>query len=160
MLIPAFFQDQILSDLSCRNGESGAAASVIEDQNPTSLSALADILYEQTVYQFPSTKAATTFYNQAHAKYASCKSFSETDSGDTTTLTLKSIGKAKVSAYRAFELTQAISDPRSAGISVKLNTLVTVRGADVFVFINAGTANQPVPAKTMLKLISRVAALH
>jgi len=160
-----------ISTMSCVNfeglglfgyGESGAAGSVIEDENPTGLSDLANVLYEQTVYQFPTTKAATAFYNQAHAKYASCKSFSETDSSGTTTITLKSIGKAKVSSYRAFGLTQGITESGSAdsGISLKLNTLVTVKGADVFVFINAGTGGHTVPAKTMLKLISRVAALR
>jgi hypothetical protein len=158
-----------ISTMSCVNfenlgvagyGESAAAASIIEDNNPTSLSALSNILYEQTVYQFPSTKAATAFYNQAHAKYASCKSFSETSSGDTTTIKLKSIAKAKVSTYRTFELTQGVTESTSAGVSLKLNTLVTVKGADVFIFINAGTSSHPVPAKTMLKLITRVAGLR
>jgi hypothetical protein len=141
-------------------GESAGAASIIEDNNPTSLSALSNLLYEQTVYQFPSAKAATTFYNQAHAKYASCKSFSETSSGDTTTIKLKSIAKTKVGTYRAFELTQGVTEPAASGISLKLNTLVTVKGADVFIFTNAGTSSHPVPAKTMLKLITRVAGLH
>jgi PknH-like extracellular domain len=159
-----------ISTMSCVNfedlglfgyGDSAAAASVIENSNPTSLSDLSNLLYEQAVYQFPSTKAAATFYNQAHAKYASCKSFSETNSGDTTTIKLKSIAKAKVGTYRAFELTQGVTESASAAtVSLKLNTLVTVKGTDVFVFVNAGTSNHPVPAKTMLKLISRVAALR
>jgi hypothetical protein len=158
-----------ISTMSCVNfedlgivgyGESAAAASIVTDDNPTSLSALSNLLYEQAVYQFPSTKAATTFYNQAHAKYASCKSFSETNSGDTTTIKLKSIAKTKVGTYRAFQLTQGVTESAASGTSLKLNTLVTVKGADVFIFINAGTSNHPVPAKTMLKLISRVAGLR
>jgi PknH-like protein len=158
-----------ISTMSCVNfedlglvgyGESAAAASIIENNNPTSLSDLSNLLYEQAVYQFPSAKAATTFYNQAHAKYASCKSFSETNSGDTTTIKLKSIAKAKVGTYRAFQLTQGVTESAASSVSLKLNTLVTVKGTDVFIFINAGTSNHPVPAKTMLKLISRVAALR
>jgi hypothetical protein len=160
-----------ISTMSCVNfedlglvgyGESAAAASIIEKTNPSSLSDLSNLLYEQAVYQFPSAKAAATFYNQAHAKYASCKSFSETNSGETTTIKLKSIAKAKVGTYRAFQLTQGVTESQasSSSVSLKLNTLVTVKGADVFIFINAGTSNHPVPAKTMLKLISRVAALR
>jgi len=141
-------------------GASAGAASLIADSNPGSASDLSNLLYEQTVYQFPSTAAATAFYNQAHAKYASCKSFSETSSGNTTTVTLKSITKAKVSTYQAFQLTQGVSESTVSGVSLKLNTLVTVKGADVFVFVNAGTSNHVVPAKTMLKLISRVTALR
>jgi hypothetical protein len=158
--------------MSCENfedltlagyGESAAATSVIIDNNPTSLSSLSSLLYEQTVYQFPSTKAAAAFYNQAHAKYASCKSFSDKVSGDPngdSTITLKSIATTKVGTHRAFQLTQGLNEPGVSGISLKLNTLVTVKGADIFIFINAGTGNHPVPAKTMLKLISRVAELH
>ncbi len=159
-----------ISTMSCVNfeglglvgyGESAAAASIIENNNPSSLASLSNLVYEQTVYQFPSTKAAATFYSQAHAKYASCKSFSDTSNpNDTTSITLKSITKAKVGTYRAFELTQGITEPAAASISLKLNTLVTVKGADVFIFINGGTSNHPVPAKTMLKLISRVAGLR
>jgi hypothetical protein len=144
-------------------GESAAAASVILNNNATSLSSLSNLLYEQTVYQFPSIKAAATFYNPAHAKYASCKSFSDKVSGDPggdATITLKSIAKTKVGTHRAFQLTQSLSESGLSGISLKLNTLVTVKGADIFIFVNAGTTNHPVPAKTMLKLISRVAELH
>jgi PknH-like extracellular domain len=144
-------------------GESAAATSVVINNNPTSLSSLSNLLYEQTVYQFPSTKAAATFYNQAHAKYASCKSFSDKVSGDPNgdaTITLKSIATTKVGTHRAFQLTQGISESVPAGTSLKLNTLVTVKGADIFIFINAGTANHPVPAKTMLELVSRVAELR
>jgi PknH-like extracellular domain len=158
--------------MSCQNfedlglasyGESAVATSVILDNNPTSLSDLSNLLYEQTVYQFPSTKAAATFYNQAHAKYASCKSFSDKVSGDPggdATITLKSIAETKVGTHRAFQLTQDLNEPGATGISLKLNTLVTVKGADIFIFIDAGTGNHPVPAKTMLKLISRVAELR
>jgi len=79
-----------------RYGESAAAASAILNSGTTEITSLSNLnlLYEQTVYQFPSTKAAATFYNQAHAKYAACKSFSEKVTGnpdDDLTITLKSI---------------------------------------------------------------------
>jgi PknH-like extracellular domain len=160
--------------MSCQNfedlglasyGESAVATSVILDNSTPTTTDLSNlnILYEQMVYQFPSTKAAATFYNQAHAKYASCKSFTDKVSGDPNsdaTITLKSIATTKVGTHRAFQLTQGISESGPASISLKLNTLVTVKGADIFIFVNAGTANHPVPAKTMLELVSRVAGLR
>ena len=41
-------------------------------------------------------------------------------------------------------------------ISLNLNTVVAVEGADVFVVVNFSTTNHPVAATTMLKLINRV----
>ena len=146
-------------------GESAAATSVILNNNNaiTSLSNL-NLLYDQTVYQFPSTKAAATFYNQAHAKYASCKSFSETVSGgpggDSAKITLTSIAKTKVGKYQAFQLTQSVGGSGLPDISLNLNTVVTVEGADVFVVVDFSTTNHPVAAKTMLKLINRVKKLR
>ncbi|MGD0242623.1 MAG: sensor domain-containing protein [Streptosporangiaceae bacterium] len=148
-----------------RYGETAVAVAVAENNSAitgTNLDSL-NLLYDQSVYQFASTKAAAAFYNQAHAKYASCKSFIDKASGDpngASTITLKSIAKTKVGTDQAFQLTQIDHEPGLGGISLKLNTLVTVKGADVFIFVNGGTANRPVPAKTMLKLISRVAALR
>jgi hypothetical protein len=165
-----------VSTMSCANfenqgltryGESAVATSAILNNGSTNITSLSDLnfLYDQTVYQFPSTKAATTFYSQAHAKYASCKSFGATVSGGpnggSTTIVLKSIAKSKVGKYHAFQLIQSISDPGlPADVSLNLNTLVTVAGTDVFVVVDFTTSNHPVPAKTMLKLVNRVRALR
>ncbi len=149
-----------------RYGESAVAASVILNNNAgtsTSLSNL-NILYSQTVYQFPSTKAAATFYDQAHAKYASCKSFTENIPGEPNggpTITLKSISTTKVGSHRAFKVIQSLGGSASpAGVSLNMNTLVTVAGADVFVVIDFTTSNHPVAATTMLELVGRVKALR
>ena len=53
-----------------------------------------------------------------------------------------------------------MSDAAPVGVSLDLNTLVTVAGADVFVVINFTTSNHQIPAKTMLKLVNRVKALR
>ena len=53
-----------------------------------------------------------------------------------------------------------MGDSGLPGVSLNLNTLVTVAGADVFVVIDFSTTNHPVPAKTMLKLVNRVKALR
>lgn len=158
----ANFENQDLT----RYGESAAATSAIFNNSDAVISLEnLDLLYEQTVYQFPSTKAAAAFYSQAHAKYASCKSFSENvstgpDNGSTT-ITLQSISKTKVGKYQAFQLTQNVGIAElPPGVSLRLHTLVTVAGADVFVVVDFSTANHPVAARTMLKLVGRVKALR
>src|SRR5262249_16130431 len=96
-----------VSAMSCPNfenqgliriGQSAVATSAILNNGTTNITSLSNLnlLYDQTVYQFPSTKAAAAFYNQAHTKFAACKSFSEVVSGDPNgklTITLKSIAK-------------------------------------------------------------------
>ena len=122
-----------------------------------------NLLYDQSVYQFASTKAASAFYNQAYAKYASCKSFTDTLSGDpngASTITLKSIAKTKVGTHQAFQLTQIVKRTRALRHFTEAEHAGHRKGADVFIFVNGSTTNRPVPAKTMLKLINRVAALR
>jgi len=148
-----------------RYGESAVATSAILNNGSTNVTSLSNLnlLYDQTVYQFPSAKAAAAFYNQAHAKFAACKSFSETVSGDPNgklTITLKSIATTKVGTHQAFKIAQGVGGSGITGVSLNFETLVTVAGADVFVVVDFTTANQPVPAKTMLKLVNRVKALH
>ena len=148
-----------------RYGESAVATSAILNNGATNITSLSNLnlLYDQTVYQFPSAKAAAAFYNQAHAKFAACKSFSETVSGGPggkLTFTLKSIAKTKVGTHQAFKIAQGVGGTGIPGVSLNFETLVTVAGADVFVVVDFTTANQPVPAKTMLKLVDRVGALR
>jgi hypothetical protein len=148
-----------------RYGESAVATSVILNNGATNITSLSNLnlLYNQTVYQFPSAKAAAAFYSQAHAKFAACKSFSEAVSGAPNgklTITLKSIARTKVGTHQAFKIAQGIGGSGIPGVPLNFETLVTVAGADVFVVADFTTANQPVPAKIMLKLVNRVTALR
>jgi hypothetical protein len=148
-------------------GESAAAVSISDNEGAAISvdSTNVDLLYDQTAYQFPSVKAAATFYRQAHAKYAACRSFSEkTGSGgmddETLKITLKSISKIKVGKYRAFRVREGVSISSISGFPLTLNALVTVEGADVFVVTSFSVGNHPVSAKTMLKLVDRVVKLR
>jgi hypothetical protein len=157
----ANFENQGLT----RYGESAVATSAILNNGTTNITSLSNLnlLYDQTVYQFPSAKAAAAFYNQAHGKFAACKSFSETVSGGPggkLTFTLKSIAKTKVGTHQAFKIAQGVGGAGITGVSLNFETLVTVAGADVFIVVDFTTASQPVPAKTMLKLVDRVKALR
>ena len=149
-------------------GESAAAISISDNQDAAIGvgSTNVDLLYEQAAYQFPSVKAATTFYRQAHAKYAACRSFSENTGGgggtgdETLKITLKSIFKIKVGKYQAFRVREGVDISTVAGFSLSFNTLVTVEGADVFIVTSFSIGNHPVSAKTMLKLVNRVVKLR
>lgn len=159
----ANFENQALSSY----GESAAAVSISDNQDAAIGvgSTNVDLLYEQSAYQFPSVKAAATFYSQAHAKYAACKSFSEqTGSGgmgdESLKISLKSIFKIKVGKYRAFRVREGVDISSVAGFSLSFNTLVTVEGADVFIVTSFSVGNHPVSAKTMLKLVDRVMKLR
>lgn len=159
----ANFENQALSSY----GESAAAVSISDNQDAAIGvgSTNVDLLYEQSAYQFPSVKAAATFYSQAHAKYAACKSFSEqTGSGgmgdESLKISLKSIFKIKVGKYRAFRVREGVDISSVAGFSLSFNTLVTVEGADVFIVTSFSVGNHPVSAKTMLKLVDRIMKLR
>jgi hypothetical protein len=147
-------------------GESAAAGSVSDNQDASADAAFpnVELLYEQAVYQFPSIKAASAFYNQAHAKYAKCTSFSEKIADDpasgTLDTTLLTMSKTKVGKYQAFQLNQGVTISDFPGFSLNLNTLVTVAGTDVFIVTNFSGTNDPVPASAMLKLVSRAIKLR
>ena len=164
-----------VSTMSCGNfengglglfGESAVAGSASDNQDATADANFpnVELLYEQTSYQFPSAKAATAFYNQAHAKYAKCTSFSEKitgdPNGDTLDTTLLTMSKTKVGKYQSFQLGQGVDFSGFPGISFDLNTLVTVEGTDVFIITNFSGTNDPVSTKDMLTLVNRTKKLR
>lgn len=144
-------------------GESAyASSSVVYNSDPTTISNF-NLLYDQTVLQFPTAKAAATWYSQARSKYASCKSFSTGGSGGPDgdlSITLKSIAVTKVGTHQAFQVVQQAGTSTVPGAGLNFVTLVTVAGADVFMAVDFTTASHGVSARTMLKLVTRVKALH
>jgi hypothetical protein len=147
-------------------GESAAAGSFSDNENADADADFpnVELLYDQAVYQFPSAKAATAFYNQAHAKYAKCKSFSEKIAGDPESgaleTTLLTMSKTKVGKFQSFQLNQGVDISDFPGFSLNLNTLVTVEGTDVFIVTNFSGTNDPVSTKDMLKLVNRTMKLR
>jgi len=165
-----------VSTMNCGNFEDGAgfglfgqtavATSFVDDNNAITNYPNSEFYYNQTVDQFAGTKAASTFYSQAKAKYGKCKDFTESvpassvpGSGKMET-TLLTMSKTKVGKYQAFQLTQAVTLSESPGFSLDLNTLVAVEGTDVFTVVNLSGTNDPVPAGLMLKFINRVKKLR
>jgi hypothetical protein len=168
-------QDHV-SSMSCGNfedgaglglfGESAVATSFVDDDNAITNYPNSEFYYNQAVDQFASTKAASTYYGQAKAKYAKCKDFTESvpassvpGSGKMET-TLMTMSKTKVGKYQAFQLTQAVTLSDSPGFSLDLNTLVTVKGTDVFTVVDLSGTNDAVSTGLMLKFVNRVAKLR
>src|ERR1700730_15437105 len=77
--------------------------------------------------------------------------------GETTLMTMS---KTKVGKYQALQLTQAVTFSDSPGFSLDLNTLVTVKGTDVFAVVDLSGTNDPGSADLMLKFINRGAKLR
>ena len=165
-----------VSSMSCGNfedgaglglfGESAVATSFVDDDNAIANYPNSEFYYSQSVDQFPGTKAASTYYGQAKAKYAKCKDFTESvpassvpGSGKMET-TLMTMSKTKVGKYQAFQLTQAVTFSDSPGFSLDLNTLVTIEGTDVFAVVDLSGTNDPVSTGLMLKFINRVSKLR
>ena len=165
-----------VSSMSCGNfedgvglgsfGESAVALSFIDNQNAITNFPNAEFYYNQAVYQFPTVKAATTYYSQAKVKYAKCRDFTESVQASSVPgsgrmeIALLSMTKTKVGSYQAFQLTQAVNLSESPGFSLTLNTLVTVEGTDVFTVVSLSGTSDPVSTNVMLKLVNRVKKLR
>ena len=147
-------------------GESSVALSFTDNQNPVADYPNTEFYYNQSIYQFPTAKAATAYYNQAKAKYAKCRDFTESVPADSVPgsgsmeTTLQSMSKTKVGSYQAFQLTQAVDLSETPGFALMLNTLVTVEGTDVFTVVSLSGTNDPVSTSLMLKLVNRVRKLR
>jgi hypothetical protein len=149
-----------------RFGETAAALSYIDNSNPWPDYPNTEFYYAQYVDQFASAKAATTFYNQARAKYAKCRDFTESVPADgvpgsgSMETTTQSVSNTSVGKYHAFTVGQSADLSDTPGITIMLNTLVTVEGTDVFTMVSVGGTDDEVPHALMLKLINRVKNLR
>lgn len=120
----------------------------------------------QWVNQFPSAQAATTFFNQAFAKYGACSSFTEPNPGDTSPgggtlqVTNMSVAKTAVSGNHAFTVTQQSALSEAPGFVFYTNVLVVVSGTNVYQFWNlSGTNDEPSPT-LMAQFIKQTQKLY
>jgi len=120
----------------------------------------------QAVLQFAAAGSATTFFSQAHAKYASCQSFSEPNPTDTSagggTWQISTLGESNttVGGNQAFTVTQAIAPSETPGRTQYIDVLYVVSGTNVYsMWQYSGTNDEPSPA-LMGKLISKVQGLY
>ncbi len=147
-------------------GESAVALSFSNNPNPWPDYPNAMFYWYQSVYQFPSTKAASTYFSQARAKYAKCTDFTESVPADSVPgsgkleLTTQAMSKAGLGKYQAFEVGQLADLSEIPADTINLNTMVTLAGTDVFTMVSVGGTNDPVPASLMSQLINRVKKLR
>jgi len=121
-------------------------------------------VFDQTVYQFASTRAAASFYGPLNAKYRSCRSVSLPDgAGGTVRLTVHSESKQRVGGHQALRLVEYASDSTINISSLSTDVLWTIDGADVYLIdttVLDNTSPKPTQASLTLKLIARVSALR
>jgi hypothetical protein len=122
--------------------------------------------YQQIIYQFPDSRTAASFYSQTYAKYRSCHSFTDSAAGTGSALhvSTKSVSKTRTGRYEAYQVAQSFTTSGIPGPPLHQFTLLTVDGADVFVFFLTSSSTSP-PARPSLatltlRLIGRVAALR
>jgi hypothetical protein len=118
-------------------------------------------LGDEYVLQFATTAAATTFYNQARAKYAACVTLIEPFAGTfTATVDTLSVTKTTIGGDHAFLVIQHVSVPGFFEKPLYLIYLYLVAGTNVYGLSDAsGTNDEPSPA-LMSKLIHQVQALY
>ena len=157
-----------LSTALLRVGESGVATSWT-DNNSDWVSSFpnVELTWYQTVYQFPSTKAAGTFFNQAKARYAACNDFKinslpgdPVPGGGVEEIVNQTMTNNKVGSYQAFQAGQLDSFSDDPGFALDLNTTVALAGTNVYFVENFSGTNDPVSNSMMTKLINRVKKLR
>jgi len=142
-------------------GDTAFAGNLVEDKTAT---ASVFEIFEQSVYQFASSHAASSFYSQLNAKYRSCRSTSASDTqGGTLRWLVRTQAKQHVGSHQAVLLVERTSDSKVAGGALTTDVLWTIDGTDVYM-ISTTLVTTPTPQPTQssltLKLIARVAALR
>jgi hypothetical protein len=121
-------------------------------------------VFNQSVYQFASTRLATTFLSQLASKYRSCRSVSVSDTkGGTLRWSVHSQSTQRVGGHPALQVVEYESDSRIPGPPTVTYLLWTVSGADIYLISTEPlSVSKPTPAQSSLtlKLIARVSKLR
>lgn len=159
----AAFEDRVFFGVF---GDTAGALSMYVNPNAPAQFPVTIFYGYQAVDQFPTTRAAGTFFAQSRAKFAHCQSVSEPNPGDgapgggTFQVSTISVAKTSVSGYQGFIVTQLIAMSESPGTSWYRNILFVASGADVYsLWEVSGVNDEPSPA-VMTRLIHRIQALY
>ena len=120
--------------------------------------------FNQSVYQFASTRSASTFFSQLTTKYHACRSvtISEPD-GSTLHWALRSESKLHVGGHQALQVVVAESASKTPGPPITTYLQWTVSGTDVYLIstqLVSVSKPQPTQSSLTLKLIARVTKLR
>ena len=121
-------------------------------------------IFEQSIYQFASTRAAASFYGELMAKYRSCRSASASaGSGKTVRFTVHSKSTLRVGGHQATQIIEYLTASGVPGPPLVTYLLWTLDGTDVY-WISATPLSsdppQPAESSLTLELIARVSALR
>jgi hypothetical protein len=144
-------------------GNTAGATNSVENPSPDFSSYPSIVLSgDQTVLQFKTAGAATSFYNQAYARYKQCVAFTEPDPADNSQfeLTVQSLAKTTVGKNKAFQVIQLVDIAALPAFGFYENTAVVLSGTNVYTIDDVNGTNDPISASLLGKLISRVQALY
>jgi len=161
------------SNLSCKNfelysyvggfGDTAGATDNINNPDPAFADYPSLVLgADQAVIQFKTAKAATSFYNQAYARYKQCSDFTESYPGDSTTLelTTQTLAKTTIKKDKAFQLVQYVTIDSLASLTFYESTAVVLAGTNVYTVGDLDGTNDPISASLLGNFINRVQALY
>ena len=113
----------------------------------------------ESVFQFATAKAATTFQSQARSKFAACGSF--TDPSSANFWRTLSVAKTTVSGHQAFLVTQQFMGPSYPfGAWWWEFNLYVVAGTNIYNIYEENGINDVPSTALMSKLIHQVQALY
>ena len=146
-------------------GYGNTAGAVDEVSNPSpAFSDFPNIVLgdDQVVLQFKTTQAASSFYNQAYAKYKQCAAFTESDPTDNTSveLTNQSLRSTSINKNKAFQLIQLVDINSLPAFSFYANTAFVLSGTNVYSIDDVAGTNDQISPALLAKFMSRVQALY
>lgn len=118
---------------------------------------------DQAVIQFKTAQAATSFYNQAYAKYRQCSAFTQADPIDNTIqweLTTQSLSKTTINKNQAFQVNQLVDLSDLPAASFYGNTAVVLAGTNVYTVDDVNGTNDPISDSLLGTFVKRVQALY
>ncbi len=115
---------------------------------------------DEDVQQFATAAAASTYYSQAKAKFAACRSFAENLSGTVFNVDVLSLTKTIVGGNQAFVVIELATPAQASGVLRYIAYLYVVAGPDVYHLDQGSGVNDRPSAALMLRLIHRVQALY
>jgi hypothetical protein len=163
------------SSLGCGNFEGYVYSSKLENTagvfqqyiNPNLFVDQPAVFYGyQDVLQFASTKAATSYYDEALAEFQKCQNFNEPNPGDTNPgggtieISATTVTKTTVGKYQAFQVMQDSAFSEASGDTSFSAYLVADAGTNVYTFWDLDGTNDPPSSTLMAQLISQVQKLY
>jgi hypothetical protein len=146
------------------SGFGNTAGAAEEYKNPTF--SILELYYGfEDVLQFATGADATTYFNQADAKYSSCREFSELNPGDTKPgggtyqVNVLGVSKTTVRGDRGFVVTQQIAESERPGVTLYINVLYVEAGPNVYSMWQVNGTNDEPSATAMGSLIHRIQGL-